>query len=181
MCSSDLAATTRTCLAGDSSALVTTLGSGNAVLTVNPGTSGSETYAGTISDGPSGTVALIKSGSGSVILTGAGSYTGSAGVPNVNSHGTLSHLTVSTLVDGGTLEVGSSNALGVNAVSLVGGTLKISGGSVTLANVISIGGTSSGGGPRAGATFDTGSGTLTLDGALVGYWAVGAEIGRAHV
>jgi autotransporter-associated beta strand protein len=77
------------------------------------GGSASTTFSGVISNG-SGVVGLTKSGNGTLTLTGANGFTGGAAL------------------NGGTLGVGSANALGSSGgISFGGGTLQYSGGHTT--------------------------------------------------
>ena len=99
-------------LAGSAGALVTNSGTNDTVLTVS-GTA-STTFGGTISDGPAKKISLTKSGSGTLVLTAANTFTGP------------------TKLSGGVLSVGADANLGnANALILDGGTLQITGTTIT--------------------------------------------------
>ena len=96
------------------------------------------TFSGTIS----GSGSLVKEGEGTLTLSGNNSYTGG------------------TLVNEGTLAVGSSTALGTGILSLEDGTtLQAAANWLTLANAIQL---------LGDATVDTQSNTLTLSGSISG-------------
>ena len=135
----------------------------NTTLTVGSGNS--LAISGIISNSPSVTKALTVNGAGTTILSGANSYGPAAGTVGT------------TLSGGGTLQVGSSSALGSGDVSVTAsGTLQ-AGAAVSLGNNISegvgvtvtannngynltLGGAVSG----SGALTAIGGGTLTLGG-----------------
>lgn len=103
-------------LSGDSTAIVknSTIGT-TSILTVNPGSGVSATFAGVIAGtngGAQGNIALQKTGAGTLALTGANTFSGA------------------TTIDGGTLTAGSAsgNALGSTTSITVnsGGTLLLS-------------------------------------------------------
>ena len=110
-----------------------------ATLTVS--TANTDTYAGVLQNGASGTLALIKSGAGSLILSGANTYSGG------------------TTLSAGTLTLGNNSALGSAALNLNAGVLNNSA-AVTITNSIVVGGT---------AAIQTGSANdLTLNGGISG-------------
>src|SRR5262245_3675592 len=110
---------------------------GSATLTTN-GDGSDTTFSGTIS----GSGGLVKVGEGTLTLWGNNSYTGG------------------TLVNEGTLAVGSNTALGTGTLSLAGDTtLQTAANGLTLANAIRL---------LGDATVDTQSNTLTLSGSISG-------------
>jgi autotransporter-associated beta strand protein len=99
--------------------------------------------SGTVAAILAGSAGLTKSGTGTVSLSGANTYTGT------------------TTVNGGTLQINSSSAIGTNTVSLANATFLtyIGSGVATLNNAITVGsGTST--------IANSGSSTLTLGGSL---------------
>ena len=121
-----------------------TLGSGT--LTVGGGNN--TTYFGEIS----GTGDLIKNGSGTLTLSGVNDYTGG------------------TVIDGGTLKVGSTSALGAatGGLTVNGGTLDLGGHSITVGSLDGTAGTitdSSSGSPTV-LTVNISSGTSIYAGAI---------------
>lgn len=165
------------CIAGTSADVITNSGSTDATMVVD--LTGTGSHAGTITDG-SARVSLVKIGTGTLTLAGTGAYTGDAGFHTLTpKRSSLDHLTVSTVVTGGTLAVGNAAALGTNAIGIVDATLATTSGSITLANHIGVGGASPVSDPTRNdygrATFDTTGGKLTLTGVLMGYFAPGAD------
>ncbi|WFB35943.1 autotransporter-associated beta strand repeat-containing protein [Kiritimatiellota bacterium B12222] len=94
----------------NSNAVVENAGSGDATLRVYNGHDNS--YAGTLRDGASGTLGLVKGGSGSLSLTGTNSYTGATDVID------------GTLLINGSL---ASSSLSVESGATLGGSGSISG------------------------------------------------------
>ena len=85
-------------------------GSGVATLTVNSDGAASpadSTFGGAIKDGPTASLALVKAGVRKLTLTGSNSYSGG------------------TTVSDGTLQLGSTNALGTGSLTVDGGTLDL--------------------------------------------------------
>ncbi|MFU8892450.1 MAG: beta strand repeat-containing protein [Luteolibacter sp.] len=122
-------------------------GNGNVTLGLNVG-SGTQTYAGDIANitGTSSTAIGIYSdgGAGIMTLSGNNSYTGGT-----------------TINTGGTLGVGSANAIGTGALTFLGGTLQSSDSTArTIANSIVLGGNVGIGG--TGDIAFTNTGTVTL-------------------
>ena len=135
----------------------------NTAFTVGGGNS--LAISGNISNSPSVTETLIVNGAGTTILSGANTYGPAAGTVGT------------TLSGGGTLQVGSSSALGAGDVSVTASSTLQAGAAVSLGNNISegsgvtitannngynltLGGTVSG----SGALTKIGSGTLSLGG-----------------
>ena len=109
-----------------------------AVLSFEIDNGSNTTFSGTIS----GSGSLVKEGEGTLTLSGNNSYTGG------------------TLVNEGTLAVGSSTALGTGTLSLAEDTtLQAAANWLTLANAIQL---------LGDATVDTQSNTLTLSGSISG-------------
>ena len=114
--------------------------SGNSTLTL----AGTGTYTfgptngfhGTISNGASATLAIVKSGSGTQTFTGGNSYSGG------------------TTVTAGTLITGHTGALGSGSVSVTGGVLRIGNGTVKTVTL------------AAGANLAINGGMLQLDSTL---------------
>ncbi|MFC5769758.1 autotransporter-associated beta strand repeat-containing protein, partial [Thauera sinica] len=120
---------------------------------------------GTISGAVSGAYALEKTGAGTLVLSGANGYTGvttvSAGTLKLGASGTLPAATSATVASGatlnldgktqtlagltstsGTLDLGTGGTLTLGGNSSIGaisgsGTIKVTGGTLTLANAIS--------------------------------------------
>src|SRR5262252_2608706 len=110
---------------------------GSATLTTN-GNGSDTTFSGTIS----GSGGLVKIGEGTLTLLGNNSYTGG------------------TLLNEGTLAVGSNTALGTGTLTLADGTtLQAAANGLTLANAIRL---------LGDATVDTQSYTMTLSGSISG-------------
>ncbi|MBK1825558.1 beta strand repeat-containing protein [Haloferula rosea] len=124
------------------SLFTTTSGGYDAVteLTLNPGT-GTSVYSGVIADGAAG-MSLVKTGAGAQTLTGVSTYTGG------------------TTLSEGTLNVSTTGALGTGTITLDGGLLYESGGTVNLANDIDVTGTA--------AIQASGGGNFNLNGAITG-------------
>jgi len=110
---------------------------GSATLTTN-GDGSDTTFSGTIS----GSGSLVKVGEGTLTLSGNNSYTGG------------------TLLNEGTLAVGSSRALGTGTLTLADGTtLQAAADGLALANAVRL---------LGDTTVDTQSNTLTLSGPISG-------------
>ncbi len=94
--------------------------------TITVGSDGTSTsYSGTLIDGSSGSLALVKTGSGMLTLSGVNSYSGG------------------TTVNGGILQLGASGALGNTGAPLTvntGSTLDLNGASQTVGSLTGTGG-----------------------------------------
>ncbi|MEZ0263548.1 MAG: autotransporter-associated beta strand repeat-containing protein, partial [Phycisphaerae bacterium] len=139
----------------------------NATLSVGADNLASATFAGTIENGSTGTLALTKVGTGEQILTGTGTYTGATTVSSgiLRIAGPIASTT--TAVNGAaTLRLGANNVLPLTtALTLSGtGTLDLFGNSQTIASLAqtatnTITNTGTSGGPSTATT--PGSPTLT--------------------
>jgi autotransporter-associated beta strand protein len=150
--------------AGTSNAIQTSVAlNDNAAITVGGGNS--LAISGIISNSPSVTKSLTVNGAGTTILSGANTYGPAAGTVGT------------TLSGGGTLQVGSSSALGAGDVSVTASSTLQAGAAVSLGNNISAGSgvtlTANNNGYNltlgaavsgSGALAKIGSGTLTLGG-----------------
>ncbi len=119
---------------------VTNGGGANATLTVD--STASATFSGVISDGPTHTLALVKSGSGALALTGVNTYSGG------------------TDLAGGTLAIGSGAALGSGPLAMQDGTTLQLLSSTAIPNRIVL--------AAADPTIDTGSFSNTISGVISG-------------
>lgn len=132
-------AVTVSSLSGDAQGTITNT-YGNAQITFAP-TSGSSTYAGTITDYPQSSdfIAVAMSGAAGTtqVLSGINSYSGG------------------TTLNSGTLEIGNAGALGSGQITFNGGTLKADG-AYTIANAIQI--------AAGGGTFASGGHNTTFSG-----------------
>lgn len=95
---------------------------GDKTLTLTGTSTGANQVAGVISNG-AGAIAVSKSGTGRWILSNANTY----------SRGTA--------LSAGELTVGNNNALGTGALNWTGGRLSGTGGPISLANAVTVGGT----------------------------------------
>ena len=119
---------------------VTNNGGSDATLIVDQ--SDSTTFAGTIQDGTYA-IALSLTGSGELALTGTNSYSGG------------------TEIESGTLQLGSSSALGTGGLTVNGGTLDLGGYSVTVPSFSGTAGTvTNSGGSDATLTVDQAGNTV---------------------
>ena len=129
-------------LNGTSGTITNTAASGIATLTIgNAVGTGSGTYGGTIADGTSARIALVKGGTGILTLKGSNTYTGP------------------TTISGGTLTAGSLQPFGVATAMTIanaaGATLDVSGINSSIGSLT--------GGGTAGGTVKLGSpSTLTV-------------------
>ncbi|PMS27444.1 autotransporter outer membrane beta-barrel domain-containing protein [Paraburkholderia rhynchosiae] len=124
-------------------------------------------YAGVVS----GTGSVEKNGAGTLTLGGGNSYTGGTvlrqGVLSVSADSALGGTAGGVTFDGGTLQLGSSFGLASTralSVAAGGGTIDTQSFQSTISQDVT----------GAGSLFKTGSGTLTIDGSLVG--AIAAEV-----
>ena len=133
-----------------------TLGAGNGTVDVASGMT--LTYGG-VAAGAS----LTKTGSGTLLLSGANTYTGSttvsAGTLAVSNAAGLGTTAGGTTVASGAILDLQNAAVGAEALTLNGGTLKTSTGTSSLAGDVTLG---------ANATVDVGGTQLTLSGAVSG-------------
>ncbi len=117
----------------------------NRTLTVN-NTAGVSLQGGVRESG--GARVLTKAGSGTLVLPVANTYSGG------------------TTLSAGTLVVGDNAALGMGTLTVKGGTLSATGGALSLANTVTLGGNFTVGGSQAltftGAVTLTGSRTITV-------------------
>ncbi len=102
------------------------------VNTLTVKTTNTDTFAGVLQDGASGTLSLTKSGNGSLTLSGLNTYTGgttlTAGTLNLNSNAALGTGTLT--VAGATIGNTSGNAITLvngNAINITAGTLIFAG------------------------------------------------------
>jgi hypothetical protein len=145
---------------------------GSGSVGFSPGAGQTQNFADVIADqtGSGGTGAsagsssLVKSGAGTLVLASANTYSGG------------------TQVNGGTLQIAATSALGGGALGFGGGTLQVTTGSLTFAQAVTL---NAGGGtvqvdPGVGLAFSqsvsgfggltkTGTGTLTLGAATAAY------------
>ncbi len=131
-----------------------TLTNSGAAATFTDTTSGSDTFAGTIS----GTnLALTLNGSGTLALSGSNSY---AGITSVTA-GTLSYNTIAA-VSGGNSALGAPTSAANGTINIgATGILKYTGAGSSSDRVINL--------TASGATIDaSGAGTLTLSGGVTG-------------
>ncbi|PAW68410.1 MAG: hypothetical protein B9S34_02635 [Opitutia bacterium Tous-C1TDCM] len=145
---------------------ISAAGGGNKLLTLAGTNTGNNTVSGVISD-PSGfTTAVAKTGTGTWVVSGTNTYSGG------------------TTVSGGTLIASTANGLGTGSITLDGGSLRVANG-ISLPNSLAFG---SGGGTIGGNATIAGPvpvgpnvvlspgdspGTLTFNGAL--NWAGGGS------
>lgn len=110
-------------------------GNANSTLTINTAASTSFNFAGSINNGSSGILTLVKTGAGTQILSGFNTYTGLTTVSNgflvlAQPGGTTIPSTNSVLVNGGNFQVGSNQTL--NDLTLSGNGRLIVDAGVTL-------------------------------------------------
>ncbi len=108
----------------------------NATLTIGNSTNANSTYAGTIQDGSTGTLAINKSGTGTLTLSGANTYTG--GTNNNEGKivlsgaslaaGTVSIASGATLATSGVASAGSLSLVNGAIVDLTSAGLSLTGG-----------------------------------------------------
>jgi fibronectin-binding autotransporter adhesin len=127
----------------------------NTIISVDSGDS--LILSGTITNSPSVTKTLAISGAGTTVVSGANSYGPAAGT------------TGTTLSGGGTLQVGSSTALGAGNLSVTASSTLQAGASVSLANKITTA-------PSVTLTLNNNANSLVLAGAISGSGAL-TEIG----
>ena len=120
-------------LSGDSSATVrnSVVGS-TSIVTINPASGVTSTYAGTITGtevGTQGDIALQKNGAGTLILTGGNSFSGTTTINGgsliaaANSGSALKSTSSITVNSGGTLMLGANDQINNTAtMTLAGGT-----------------------------------------------------------
>ncbi|MGO9115107.1 MAG: beta strand repeat-containing protein [Thermoguttaceae bacterium] len=94
---------------------------GTSTLTVNQTATAS--FSGTLADGATRRLALIKSGSGALTLNSANTYTGG------------------TTINAGTITLGNATALGSGSLALNGGLLDLNGNSISVASLSGSAGT----------------------------------------
>lgn len=136
-------------LSGGGTVVNSTSSNGTAVLTIDGGSSVSRTtFSGTVQNGATGFVSVVKSGSTTQVFSGANNYTGATTV----NGGTL-------LIDGTHVQAVSGSGYTVNSGATLGGTGRIS--RFSTANTQNAVLVNSGGILAPG---DGGTGTLTLDG-----------------
>jgi autotransporter-associated beta strand protein len=138
----------------------TATGSGAKTFTLAGANTGNNTISGKIVDSSGGATAVTKSGAGKWILNGANTYSGT------------------TTLSAGTLGIGNASALGTGTFAIGAGSFdNLSGGAMTLANVISLAGNSTflgsadlslGGAATltASRTVTVSANTLTFDGVM---------------
>ncbi|NTV03049.1 MAG: filamentous hemagglutinin N-terminal domain-containing protein, partial [Chlorobiaceae bacterium] len=161
-----------TTLDGSSIAPGSSLGLGSYGLTLV--SSGNNTISGIIS----GSGSLTKTGTGTLTLSGVNTYTGattvSAGTLAVgNAAGLGGTQGGTTVASGATLDLQSA-AVGAEAITLNGGTLKTSTGNSSLSGALTLG---------AASTFDSSGTALTLTGGITnaGYLATFTGSGSTTV
>jgi autotransporter-associated beta strand protein len=130
--------------ASGSSVISGNLGLGVSMVTFTVNTLGTLTISAVVS----GAAVLSNAGGGTLILSAANSYSGG------------------TRLTAGTLSVGNNSALGAGTLTVTGGTLSATGGAVSLANAVILGGSLTFGGSNnltlTGAVTLTGNRTLTV-------------------
>ena len=128
-------------LSGSAGGTITSGSSGSITLTSTSATN--STYAGTITNGL-GTMAFAKQGAGTLTLSGSSSYTGA------------------TMISGGVLAYGASNALSdLTAVTVAGGGLNLGSYNDTVASFTITSGSLYGSGKLTAATYALCGGTVT--------------------
>lgn len=139
-------------LSGGGTVVNSSTSNGTAILTIDGGSNVSRTtFSGTVQNGSTAFVSIVKSGSTTQVFTGANNYTGATTV----NGGTL-------LIDGTHIQTASGAGYTVNSGATLGGTGRISQYSTASyknAVAVATGGTL--------APGDGGTGTLTLDGANI--------------
>jgi len=123
----------------------------NMALTGSGGGTAFDTTGGNIglSGVLSGTGGLTKAGSGTLTLSGSNSYSGG------------------TVLSNGILQLGSANAIGAGGLTVNGGTLDLSGHSVSVRNLSGAGGTITNNVSGTNTVTTTSSGTAAYNGAVV--------------
>ena len=122
--------------------IVTNRGAANAALTV--GNTSSTSFSGSIQDGPTNTLALVKTGAGTLTLSGTNTYSGgtviSAGALQVTNASSVGSGTVT--LDGGTFQADGAGDLAFTnnfKVNTTGGAIDNNGVVLTLSGIISNG------------------------------------------
>jgi autotransporter-associated beta strand protein len=123
----------------------------------------STSFSGSIADGSTGALSLVKVGTGTLTLTGTNTYTGGTTVTNgilaANSGSALGN--GPTLLTGGTLRVGNASVFGSGSiVTITGGALSLNGNNVTIGTLTGTGGTINNGSATA-ATLTVGSSNVS--------------------
>jgi len=146
-------------------------GSTNSPATLTVGTDNSDTtYSGILTDGGTGSLALVKIGAGALTLSGTNTYTGATTI----SAGTLRLGLTSSISNSPTITVNSDATLDVSAISgyTVSSNQTLKGNGTVLGNVTAAGivspGASVGTLTVAGSYTQAASGQLTIDIAGVG-------------
>ena len=120
--------------------------SGASVLTI--GGAGNYSFGGSLVDGGTGTLALVKSGNGTQVLGGASSYSGG------------------TSIEAGLLQLGSPTALGVGGLTVNAGTLDLAGNSIVVASLGGAAGKVTNSAAAAVSLAINGAATTTFGGTL---------------
>ncbi|MBN8708630.1 MAG: autotransporter-associated beta strand repeat-containing protein [Verrucomicrobia bacterium] len=136
-------------LSGGGTVVNSSTSNGTAILTIDGGSNVSRTtFSGTVQNGSTAFVSIVKSGSTTQVFSGANNYTGATTV----NGGTL-------LIDGTHIQTVNGSGYTVNSGATLGGTgrfSRFSSSNTTSAVLVNSGGTL--------APGDGGTGTLTLDG-----------------
>ncbi len=145
-------------------------GPSTATLTINDSLNDWSLFYGAISDNAGTTGSVVKSGLGTLVLAGANTYTGgtivNAGTLLLGSAAALGNAANGIVVNGGTLDLGGHN-LTAGAVTLLSGDIVNSGNSaaITASSYFVMSGTISANLAGAATLAKTTAGTVTLSGA----------------